>query len=454
MKYEWLSRRGGKTAAVFFAGFASDARILSGVALPPADVCVVFDYSDFAFMEDFSAYEKVAVFGWSFGVKVADFITADWRNVASRTAICGTPFPVDDTLGIPRAIFEKTLDSFESVSEKFFRRVCGGDASLRRFLCDRPARELKAELAACAAFFAANPERQSQWDAAFACESDRIFPVENVARAVPNLSVWTGAHLNPKLLEYALNFPFRSAKKEAAFERYADCYDKCATVQKNAALYLREKLCGFFPDRVFENVFEFGCGTGFLTSQIKKYLHCKNYVVNDSSRLCVDVAAKFGASFCAGAIEDVAVRNSPDLVVSASCLQWVENRAGVYAKLHKAMRSGGVLALSSFGTENFSEIAALCGNSLEYDSLDAFRREIETAGFEILFCAQERIRLLFKSPLDVLRHIKTTGVNGQYASFWSRAKLEKFLAEYERRFSDCGGVPLTYNPMYVIAKKV
>lgn len=453
MKYEWLNKRGGKTAAVFFAGFASDARILSGVALPPADVCVVFDYSDLSLAEEFSAYEKVVVFGWSFGVKVADCITARWRNVVSRTAICGTPFPVNDTLGIPLGIFEKTLYSFESVSEKFFRRVCGGDVSLRRFLCDRPADELKAELAACAEFFAAAPGRQSHWDMAFACESDRIFPLENVARAMPNLSVWTGAHLNPKLLEYALNFPFRSGKKEAAFERYADCYDRCATVQKNAALHLREKLCEFFPDRTFENVFEFGCGTGFLTSQIKKYLHCKNYVVNDSSRLCADVAAKFGAQFCAGPIEDVAVRNAPDLVVSASCLQWVESRVGVYAKLNKAMRRGGALALSSFGGENFSEIAALCGNSLEYDSLDAFRDGVESAGFEILFCAQERIRLLFKSPLDVLRHIKTTGVNGQYASFWTRPKLEKFGAEYRRRFADCGGVWLTYNPMYVVARK-
>lgn len=459
MKFKWLSRGAGDTATVFFAGFACDAAILSKCSLPKTDVCVVFDYRDFSLSENFSRYAKVRIVAWSFGVKVADVATADWANVVSRIAICGSTFPVDDTLGIPRAVFEKTLENFDAAGvEKFYKRVCGARnfAQNRAILCSRTPDELRDELRSCGRFFDADHTVKSRWDCAFACVGDKIFPTRNLARTFPkNLTVWEGEHLSPELFDYALNAFHRGGKLASAFEKSADSYEKCAVVQKNVGLFLREKLQKLFPERKFKRAFEFGCGTGFLTSQIKKHIACESYVVNDiSPALCLSAANASGARACFGPVEKLALAQlspKPDLILSASCLQWIDARPRLYKRLFDASESGAVLALGTFGEGNFPEFSELGIDTLEYDSFETFTSEIAAAGFEIAFCANETFAFSFASVRDILRHIKNTGVHGEFASFWTPQKLRRFETEYTRRFGDSGGVRLTYNPMTAIA---
>ena len=228
-----------------------------------------------------------------------------------------------------------------------------------------------------------------------------MFSPRALENAFGGVSVWEGAHLNKKLFEYALNIPFDSGRVCAAFERRAGIYDKAAVVQRNVGLYLRERLCEMFAGRTFELAFEFGCGTGFLTAQIMRHLSCKKYVLSDFSlRLCSDAAKRLGAKFNAGPIEEIAPC-AADLILSASCLQWVRGRAGVYKKLFKAARGGAVAALASFGTDNFAELAQMGFAPVKYDTLGDFRGEVSAAGFEILYSAGEKFSFLLPSPRDV-----------------------------------------------------
>ena len=453
MKIKWLKKRGGGDTLVFFGGFACAETLLDGMRLPNCDVCLVYDYGDFGGGLDFSQYKNVYVCAWSFGVKAADVFTRNMENVRMRVAVCGTNAPVGGRAGIPRAVFEKTVAEFETSAGKFFRRVCGA-GGVPEGMSSAGGAALAAQLARFEKFFAQNPGPLCRWDYAFACAGDTIFPPRAVKAAFGNVSVWEGLHLNRSLLEYALNVPFSSGRVCAAFERRAAVYDKSSVAQRNVGLYLRERLCEMFAGRTFEEAFEFGCGTGFFSAQIMRHLSCKRYFVNDSSlRLCAAAAKRLGAEFTAGQIESVAVPCSPDLILSASCLQWVKNRAAVYKKLFAAARPGAVAALGSFGKKNFAELSELGIAPLEYDTLEKFAGEVSAAGFEILYSAEEKFSFLLPAPRDVLLHIKNTGVNGASASFWTPQKFARFAAEYSRRFSDFGGVRLTYNPIYVIARK-
>lgn len=458
MKFKWFRKSDGaptKSAAVFFGGFACDERLLDALELPNTDVCFVYDYRDAVFAADFSQYAQLYVAAWSLGVKVADVVCADMPNVKIRTAICGTPTPVDAERGIPPEIFDATLSGFDAQAfKKFLRRICGDVPENAELMCPRTPGECADELRFLSEFSAANPEPKSRWDYAFGCSSDRIFSVSALEKSFENVSVWEGAHLNPKLFSYALSIPHTGGRFSDAFKRAAPRYNKRSVVQKNVALFLREKLCALFPERHFNRAFEFGCGTGFLSTQIKKHIVCGEFVLNDLSLgLCAEAAQSLGGSFCAGPVAEVDIGGSPDLILSASSLQWIPDRARLYKKLYKAAAKNAVIALGSFGPDNFAEFAKFGYSPAVYDTFDEFCSQVSAAGFKIVLSGEDKFSFLFKSPAEVLRHVRDTGVNGATSEFWTPHRLRSFSGAYSALFSDCGGVRLTYNPMYIIAVK-
>lgn len=455
MKFKWLKKSPSKSAVAFFGGFACDERLLSACQLPGIDVCILYDYRSFDMPVDFSGYENVYVVGWSFGVKVADALCAGMKNVKLRTALCGTATPIDDKCGIPAKIFDLTLRSFDGrACEKFLQRVCGAEAENAVLMCRRSAVELKNELTSLADFCAKNPRQLSKWDYAFACQDDKIFSPAALSSAFENVCLWIGAHLNPRLFSYALSIPQTGGRFAGAFKKAASDYAKHSVVQKNVALFLREKLSCEFPNRRFKCAFEFGCGTGFLSAQIKKYMACESFVLNDLSlEMCQGAAASLGGRYNAGPISEIALDFSPDIILSASCLQWLDDKPAVFKKLYKAAAPGAVLAVGSFGPENFAEFSKFGHSPISYDTFDEFCDQISGAGFKVVFSQNDVFRFLFKTPRDVLRHVRDTGVNGASAEFWTPQRLRAFEKAYVRIYSDCGGVHLTYNPMCAIAIK-
>jgi hypothetical protein len=67
---------------------------------------------------------------------------------------------------------------------------------------------------------------------------------------------------------------------------------------------------------------------------------------------------------------------------------------------------------------------------------------------------QEQLRLSFSSPLEVLKHLKETGVTGTAAQPWTRGRLQEFCRNYTGQFSDeRGKVYLTFHPIYMVCRK-
>ena len=204
----------------------------------------------------------------------------------------------------------------------------------------------------------------------------------------------------------------------------------------------------------FNSIFEVGCGTGLLTSIITRELQYQKLAVNDMVPACRHCIAKIAdCEFIEGDIETVPELPQPvDLVISNATFQWLANPEAAFSRFAGIMASGGVLAFSTFGPENLREIAAVTGHSLVYRSIADIRKML-TNDFEIKTIAGQSRSMVFNAPLEVLEHLRQTGVTGINNKIWTKSVLKNFINSYIDRYSVTGGVVLTYHPILVIAVK-
>ena len=104
---------------------------------------------------------------------------------------------------------------------------------------------------------------------------------------------------------------------------------------------------------------------------------------------------------------------------------------------------------------NLKEIKVLTGQGLDYLPLETVANILQAQGFELLMANEERIQLNFAQPRDVLKHMKSTGVQATAQGFrWSKSLLAQFEHHYAQfQIPETGSYPLTYHPIYLIARK-
>lgn len=232
------------------------------------------------------------------------------------------------------------------------------------------------------------------------------------------------------------------------FAKNLDTYNDNAKIQKRMA----ERLLSFLPKKDFSSILEIGCGTGFLTELINKEFVFDNYTANDIVSECETYVKKINPNinFVADDIE-IAIKNSNktyDLIISNAAFQWVENLKEFIELLMSKLNKDGILLFSTFGQENYREINFVLGKTLPYYSvvdldeiLKNYERRIE----------QEMHVMAFKTPKDILKHIKATGVNALEIVSWTKSDMQKFENGYN---NFCSKTPtLTYHPIYVLLKK-
>ena len=246
--------------------------------------------------------------------------------------------------------------------------------------------------------------------------------------------------------------------KQLIAERFARAratYSREARVQQQVAEKMTALLRRTLPDRHFDRIAEFGCGTGLYSQLIYDTWHPSLLHLNDlcpEMRFCLEgLTARPGVTFQAGDAETCPLPDGLDLLTSCSTLQWFTSPRAFFRRSTSLLRPGGVLAFSTFGLHNLLEIRALTGNGLDYTPPLRLRHELEDAGYHVLHLEQEEAVLRFPTPVDVLRHLRMTGVTGTEKHTWSRGRLQAFCDEYVRRFGQAEGVSLTYQPIYIIS---
>ena len=207
MNIDFLRRSGSPTLELFFAGWGMDSRPFAWAADSPhtanCDFAVCYDYTHLNFpgaeshgplaagehwaRADVCRYSEVRVRAWSLGVYAASVVLPGMGcTVSAAVAINGTLCPVDDTLGIPQAVFDATAAGLCAENlERFNRRMCGGHKAV--FEARKPLRtvdSLRAELLHIRHCAADRGRPQfTGWTKAVLSSRDKIFPIANMRRA-------------------------------------------------------------------------------------------------------------------------------------------------------------------------------------------------------------------------------------------------------------------------------
>lgn len=234
------------------------------------------------------------------------------------------------------------------------------------------------------------------------------------------------------------------------FEKSMQDYDQNATVQILMAFKLVFELSKI--STTFENILELGSGTGVLTKQIAKELNFSNYFANDLVEKSKHYVKKFipkSTFFCGNALK-IKPPKKVDLIISNAMFQWFPSLEKAIQTISTNLKTDGILAFSTFAPENFKEITNLTGLSLKYLTEKEIEEVLKNQGFEIIYIEQFYEELKFKTPLELLAHMKKTGVNSLSEKTWTIAKVKDFCDKYSKKYPEN---KLTYSPIIIIAKK-
>lgn len=238
------------------------------------------------------------------------------------------------------------------------------------------------------------------------------------------------------------------------FSKAIHTYSREASVQRRIA----EKMIRLLQHQIStpcRKVVEFGCGTGIYSRMILQSIRPEQLLLNDICHemkdYCKDLLNE-RVTFLPGDAENVSFPKETELITSCSTLQWFESPESFFHRCNALLTRQGHFAFSTFGKQNMKEIRQLTRKGLPYRS----RQELEIAlspYFHIVHSEEEIISLTFDTPLQVLYHLKQTGVTGTSQHRWTRQDLNHFCEQYLHLFSNNNSVSLTYHPIYIIAKK-
>ncbi len=241
---------------------------------------------------------------------------------------------------------------------------------------------------------------------------------------------------------------------QRSFSRSFASYHEAALQQAWIAGQLVQELRAAGAAGPFTSALELGCGTGHLTRRLTTGFDISELTLNDISPQAQGTARAHQAAFLCGDAGQIDWPEKPDLIVSASMIQWLRDPARLLQRAAESLAPGGWLAVSGFGPEQYRELVKIGSSSgapglcRAEDLAEAVRGKLEVVS------ACETLRpMTFETPRKVLEHLRNTGVNGRAAKRWSKSSLAAFSDDYMRYFGAQDGVSLTYHLIWMVARR-
>ncbi|MGH6892177.1 MAG: methyltransferase domain-containing protein [Dongiaceae bacterium] len=253
-----------------------------------------------------------------------------------------------------------------------------------------------------------------------------------------------------------------SARKQRIARHFgaaATTYDRAARIQARVAQELAGDIAAFaHPTQILE----FGCGTGNLTRALAT-------VFPESRLIATDLAPPMAAlcrkrmgdarGFACAAMDAELPAFPPasfDLACGSLAAQWFANPAQTFAGLGALLRPGGVLALTTLGTDTFQEwraAAALLGLNPAipaYPSLTQLDWQ-RPPGFLAEQAREQRLWDEHPSALDFLQSLRRIGANlpADHVRPLSPGALRRILRQVDAQ----GRVRATYHVLTVLWRK-
>lgn len=211
MQYHWLNKQNNNNLIIFFAGWSFDFKPFEFLDCGCYDVLFVYDYNT---IDDFncefsSEYSKKILITWSMGVFAAFLLKNSLPELDKKISINGTPFPVNDTYGIPQKPFLLTLRHAKTGLEgKFYQNIFDNGDEYRKYLTTPVERTIENRESELKALYekikSTDLEYDGFYDFALISSNDKIIPSKN------QLNFWKN-NAPYKLLESG-HFPFYNFK--------------------------------------------------------------------------------------------------------------------------------------------------------------------------------------------------------------------------------------------------
>lgn len=456
---------------LLFAGWGMTPEPLQNVAAEGYDTAVVWNHTrrdDSAWIESLKRYREIVVVGWSYGVNSA----ARWLSthpglpITAKIAINGTLYPVSDTMGIPAAIYRGTLENLSARNiEKFMMRMCGGVKAYKEYGLSQTAdsavrtiEDLREELES----FGNADTPCEMWDKAIVSDNDQIIPPGNQRECWHRHALLTLNVPGPHYPDFNALLRMAVTDKRAVgnrFHRAEKTYDANATHQHKVIDHAMELVSGLSLTPGGK-LLEIGCGTGLLTEPALRDLSPAEATLID---LHITPQAKEIASQArhnnikvniVEADAESAMSSMPegslDIVLTASTLQWFNSARAFFKQLARVMRHGATAVITTYGPDTMSEIHDTLGTGNNFPSLEALVKAVNADDLEIIHKDEIHDTLSFTSPLEVLRHVSRTGVNGTETA-GSTAAAMKIMRDYPT--APDGSSSVTYHPIYLILRR-
>lgn len=243
-----------------------------------------------------------------------------------------------------------------------------------------------------------------------------------------------------------------------AFTRSQLSYNQNARVQRMVAervAYLLKR----YRHATCQHIFEVGCGTGLLTKELLTLFDNDNLYINDLSEQLCDFTAReytLAPSHCfSGDFETISLPHSIDIVVSSSVFQWFTHPKETLSKIYDSLNPEGLLIFSTFGNQNMHEFYQILNQQFLENKPSDYWQEMLNERFEILHFEESEHILYFDTLMEILQHLKQTGVTGcnEEPRNWTRGNIQSIEEEYRKVFLFCGKLPLTYHPQYFVCRK-
>lgn len=430
-------------AILFFAGWGIDPGMLQVNAVPGYDIYMVNDYTTLEPEGDIpEGYLEIVVVAWSYGVAMAAiYLEHSGLPVTRRVAVNGTLYPVDAALGISPAIFDATLAALnERTLVKFDRRMCGGAAAAVALgQRTRPVDRLREELKAIGEHAQAVPV--TQWDEAFISSGDLIIPVECQRAAwarggAIKVCETDGSHL-PDLNVILSRVTVDKDLVKERFSRVQNTYEAHASIQNRVAQTLAEMT---FPHiRPRSHILEVGSGTGLLTRLVESGLDCQLKTI--------DLIAGNRENHIMGDAEMIPREASGcDVLLSASTLQWFNSPRRYLHDVVRYLNDNAIVGIAVYGNLNFCQLDPVIPDRRHFPTPEQWVAMLPADTMELIDFREERVDIAFDSVLEVMRHIKATGVNATHGC----TPMHHILSAYPRVD---GKITLTYHPVWIVARK-
>jgi malonyl-CoA O-methyltransferase len=243
------------------------------------------------------------------------------------------------------------------------------------------------------------------------------------------------------------------------FGAAAPTYDRAARIQARIAEQLAHDIAAIARPA---HILEFGCGTGNLTRELTTLFPGAHLIATDLAPPMAALCRKrAGASTRHGYVamdaEMPALSAARfDLVCGSLAAQWFANPLQAFTALGNLLRPGGVLALTTLGTDTFQEwraAAALLGLSPaipSYPSLTELDWQ-RPPGFIVEQAREQRLWDEHPSALDFLQSLRSIGADlpADHTRPLSAGALRRILRQVDAQ----GRVNATYHVLTVLWRK-